>query len=76
MSDQPVGYLQPKVDREMVMRKLHALADLIEAGRVTPDHLQVAWAVGLLTEERELALARRYERIARRLMPSFERNLT
>ena len=76
MDSLPVGYLQPKPDREAVMRKLRALVDLIERGRVTPDHVQVAWAAGVLLEEGELELATRYERIARRLMPAFERRLT
>lgn len=61
---------------EALLRKLRAIRDLIDAGRLAPDPLKIAWVVGVLTDCGERALARDYERIARRLMPSFPRDLT
>lgn len=65
---------QPLDDR--MLAKLRAIADAIEAGTWAPDDLQIAWAAGVLKDCGELALAARYERIARRLMPAFARDLT
>lgn len=64
------------VDEERLLRKLALLADLIEAGRVCPDYVEIAGVVTTLIEMRELRLARRFELIARRLMPQFQKDLT
>jgi hypothetical protein len=76
MADLPVGSITGKPITADVFGKLALLADLIECGVAKPDHVQVAWAAGLLKECGELELARRYERIARRLMPAWARDLT
>lgn len=68
--------LQPRVDYEQMIAKLRAVADAIDRGDLVPDHVQVAWACGVLTELGELQLAMRYERLARRLMPQWAKNLT
>lgn len=76
MSDLPVGMFPAGLTRDDVMRKLRLTADGIERGLIKPDFLQVARAAAQLAEEREFALAARYERIARRLMPQWTRDLT
>lgn len=58
------------------VKKLALIRDLINAGAMRPDPIQIAWAAGALKDVGELALARDYERIARRLMPQFRRDLT
>lgn len=76
MSDLPVGTISGAPPSDQIFRKLRLVADLIESGGLAPDHVQVAWAAGLLRECGELELARRYERIALRLMPNWTRDLT
>lgn len=68
--------LHGPVDEERLLRKLSLVADLIEAGRFCPDHVEIAAVVDTLTQMRELRLARRFELIARRLMPQFQKDLT
>ena len=76
MADLPVGTISGKPMTDDVVGKLALLADLMESGVIAPDHVQVAWAAGVLKECGEIGLARRYERIARRVMPQFARDLT
>lgn len=75
-NDMRVPTLQPHVDYAQMIRKLRAIADHIDRGLLDPDHLQVAWAAGVLKELGELELSARYERLARRLMPMWARDLT
>jgi len=61
---------------EDLVRKLWLLRDCIDAGLVQPDPIQCAWASSVLKDAGELALARDFERIARRLLPLFQRDLS
>lgn len=63
-------------DVDHVMRKFRVVLDLIDAGRITPEPLELA-AMGQIARDcgaRDLAM--RAERIARRLLPQWKRDLT
>jgi hypothetical protein len=61
---------------EDLCRKLRTLRDAFHRGRWQPDPIMVAWAAGVLKDAGELGLARDYERIARRLLPSYRKDLS
>lgn len=57
-------------------RKLRNLLVLVDQGVVAPDPVELAAAAYLLREHGELELARRYERLARRVLPNLRRDLS
>lgn len=64
-----------RVDPELAKR-ITLLLDLADAGQWRPDPVTLAWAMGVLIDRGELAIAVRCERLLRRIAPSWRRNLT
>lgn len=61
---------------ERVMRKFSTVLRLIETGQIGVEPLELAKMAVIAKDAGELALARRAERIVRRLLPAWQRDLT
>lgn len=64
------------LNKDRVMRKFRLVLDLVDAGRITPDGLELLAVAAIAKDAGELELARRAERIARRLYPNLQKDLS